>query len=116
MRATVYHISPIDLWGLAIPVSSLSGPRRTWADGLVEIAMHDVAMNDVGWEGDVREGPYIIPVLAEVEVLHAVAWKQDNNGNTFIWSPVPLPHLDSVAFGKSRGLLRDPQVATAPQI
>lgn len=115
MRASVYHISPIDLWGLAIPVSSLVGDMRAWADGLVEIAMDDVSLDDIGWEGDVREGPFIFPIPAEVTVLHAVVWKQDNNGNTFVWSPVSLPHLDSVAFGKSYGRFRDLRVAMAPQ-
>lgn len=50
------------------------------------------------WEGDFRESPRVFWLPSEQEFLHAFAWKQDNNGTTFIISPHPLPHLDEHAF------------------
>jgi hypothetical protein len=32
----------------------------------------------------------------ELEVGYAFVWKQDNNGSTFVLSPVPLPYLDTL--------------------
>lgn len=51
---------------------------------------------DQGWEGDFREGPFVMPVLVELEVSYAFVWKQDNNGSTFVLSPVPLPYLETL--------------------
>ena len=50
----------------------------------------------LGWEGDIREGPYFAP-LPENDThpsAFLLAWKQDNNGATFVASPFNLPWLD----------------------
>lgn len=49
---------------------------------------------DLLWEGDFREGPFVMPVLVELEVGYAFVWKQENNGSTFVISPVPLPYVE----------------------
>lgn len=46
------------------------------------------------WDGDFRDGPFVMPVLVELEVGYAFVWKQDNNGSTFLISPVPLPYVE----------------------
>jgi hypothetical protein len=46
-----------------------------------------------GWGGDFRGDPHVFMVPVELEFTYAFAWKQDNNGTTFIVSPVELPHL-----------------------
>lgn len=51
---------------------------------------------DLFWDGDFREGPFVMPVLIELEVGYAFVWKQDNNGSTFVISPVPLPYVESL--------------------
>lgn len=51
-----------------------------------------------GWEGDFRGSPYVFWLPDEVEFLYGFAWKQDNNGSTFIISPKPLPHLNAFVF------------------
>lgn len=51
---------------------------------------------DLGWEGDFRDGPFVMPVLIETEVDYAFVWKQNNNGSTFVLSPVPLPYLETL--------------------
>jgi hypothetical protein len=57
----------------------------------------------IGWEGDFREGPFVasLPVddgSCACPVM--MAWKQDNNGQTFIASPFPLPWLGSPKLPK----------------
>lgn len=51
---------------------------------------------ELGWEGDVREGPYVvvIPTDDSYDPKYIVALKQDNNGETFLASPIPLEHLN----------------------
>jgi len=44
----------------------------------------------IGWEGDTRQGPFIT-ALPPDDII--VAWKHDNNGDTFVFSPRPLPWL-----------------------
>lgn len=46
------------------------------------------------WEGDIRNKEiYVFAVPDEMETSIGLVWKQDNNGTTFIISPVELPHL-----------------------
>lgn len=57
---------------------------------------------DFEWEGDIREGPFIagVPIFPVRNVsLFMIAWKQRNDGRTFIASPVALPWLESPADG-----------------
>ena len=52
--------------------------------------------SDKGWEGDIRGDAHVFMVPAENEFLYGFAWKQDNNGTTYVVSPVKLPHLDDL--------------------
>jgi len=54
-----------------------------------------------GWEGDIRRGengpcvtalPFVDPEEYG-KAYHIIAWKQDNNGQTFVASPQQLPWL-----------------------
>jgi len=48
-----------------------------------------------GWEGDTRQGPFIAGIpTGDYTTGILVAWKQGNNGITFIASPFKLPWLD----------------------
>lgn len=51
----------------------------------------------LGWEGDIRQGPYVtvLPVVDGWVSPVIVAWKQDNNGTTFVASPYELSWLDA---------------------
>ncbi len=48
------------------------------------------------WEGDFRNSPkvFMLPCFNRDSFLCGFAFKQDNNGTTFICSPMPLPHLE----------------------
>jgi len=53
---------------------------------------------NIGWEGDYQTGHadprvFFIP-NGEGGFSYGFAWKQVNNGTTFVLSPVRLPHLE----------------------
>lgn len=117
MKLYCYHIMPIDHWDgmrTAQQVIEDAVKRMVGAgfdDGEIwtrfDIEMVRDACNSmirllklaaigfrrVGWEGDMREGPFFFSMPGEVNTLMGVALKQDNNGGTFVGSPVPLPNL-----------------------
>lgn len=104
----VYSIDPIDYWpGWYQEADYLKSvqeydeiPGASFADEYHALKKRALAAADsAGWEGDIREGPFVAGLPStggEVQVL--IAWKQDNNGTTFIVSPVPLEHLKADAF------------------
>jgi hypothetical protein len=108
MTIWVYSISPIDWWhGWHKPndffgvysdeMEAIDGPpdaREFYAiwDRARELA------KKLHWEGDIRpggNGPFVIPIPTDEPGVpaFAIAWKQDNNGSTFVASTVALPHL-----------------------
>lgn len=50
-----------------------------------------------GWEGDFRQDPRVFWVPFDGEFSYGFTFKQDNNGTTFVVSPVALPHLNEFA-------------------
>ncbi|HDR2753176.1 TPA: hypothetical protein QCJ76_001744 [Enterobacter asburiae] len=71
--------------------NGLSGFLADWKEA------KSVALNGK-WEGDFRGSPRVFWIPAEQEFLYAFAWKQDNNGSTFIVSPHALPHLNEHTY------------------
>ena len=60
------------------------------------------AFKTLGWEGDhrsVKDTPayFFVPDPASFGMCPGYVVKQDNNGSTFVASPVPLPYLESFA-------------------
>jgi hypothetical protein len=105
-----YRISPIDNWIGWVPIEDLllqePLPGGTLMDG--RYWPHDpndvmqrlnkakiIARRRLGWEGDIREGPYVCPLpMNDYGFEYLIAWKQDNNGTTFVVSPCALPWLE----------------------
>lgn len=50
-----------------------------------------------GWEGDYRDRPRVFWLPDEGSFSYGFAWKQDNNGTTYVISPHPLPWLDALS-------------------
>lgn len=48
-----------------------------------------------GWEGDLRHEPVVFWIPDDTEFSYGFILKQDNNGTTYVVSPVPLPWLES---------------------
>lgn len=93
----VYSIGIIDHWnGWQNPkrvfraASKDTEDGRTWADWEKLWTEAQWLAGRLGWEGDVRQGPYVAVVpnrpdeFWECSVI--IGWKQDNNGSTFIAS------------------------------
>lgn len=102
MKIIVYGIAPIDWW---------NGWTRE-AEFLRQLSPHDenryiieeyVAFTtaafsmarQIHWEGDISNGPYVsaLPNPEGSTSEWLVAWKQSNNGTTFIASRYRLPWL-----------------------
>ncbi len=111
----VYGVEPIDAWlgwsdeaQFRASVDKWCYPERRDAIWALYEAFRDRAQiiaRDLGWQGDIREGPFIAGVPTfEIRntSLFMVAWKQDDDGLTFIASPVQLPWL---VFNKAVGTL-----------
>ncbi|WP_181703312.1 hypothetical protein [Chthonobacter albigriseus] len=59
----------------------------------------------VNWDGTFRSGrkPRLLPLVSgSNSFVHGFVWKQENNGETFVLSPVPLKQLEdvSIRFGR----------------
>jgi hypothetical protein len=89
----VYSIPPFDFWdGWLTEKEYLQRSERPVGYYSFRAVAFERA-RAMGWEGDIREGPYVAGLPYEERDI-IVAWKQDNNGQTFIASPVELPWLE----------------------
>lgn len=50
-----------------------------------------------GWAGDFRDEPVVFWIPMEAEFGFGFVIKQDNNGTTYVVSPVPLPNIAALA-------------------
>jgi hypothetical protein len=109
MHLYCYSLSPIDFW-----LGALSRKELLEAMARDEFSNWDsassfcrelatlqsraeAAFKRIGWEGDTREGPYYFSVPGDNKMEIGCIIKQDNNGDCFVASPVPLPHLEGLA-------------------
>ena len=51
-----------------------------------------------GWEGDFRHPPGVCWIPSDGMFIYAFVFKQNNNGGTFVASPVQLPWLAGEEF------------------
>lgn len=113
-----YALSPIDHhWEFLTPLNHLASEIGS-AEALERVlhgstVMYDGILSDVlskdwalakslarnvGWEGDIKgRGPSVFWLPAENHFQYGFAFKQDNNGMTFVVSPVKLPWLEERA-------------------
>ncbi|MCA7086064.1 hypothetical protein K7G19_20960 [Cupriavidus sp. DB3] len=113
MRFYAYHIVPIDFgWHLLSTVEETAArlgadeARSRVSGDIVEeptvAAFADLykraqtAAMHAGWEGDFRQGPVVFWIPEQDGFYPGFVWKQDNNGSTFVVSPVRLPHLEKI--------------------
>lgn len=106
-----YHVAPIDLgWNdlltvdayvkqyvdAGYPNSDVKEVRQYFTTLMARI--EKVATESLLWEGDFREVPHIFHLPTEIEFSVGIVFKQDNNGSTFLFSPVELPWIKEEAF------------------
>lgn len=104
-----YSLSPIDFWLGALSgkqlLEAMAGDQysdwnsvSSYCNELGELqSKAEAAFKQIGWEGDTREGPYYFAVPGDNKMEIGYIVKQDNNGDCFVASPVPLPHLERLA-------------------
>lgn len=100
----VYQIEPIDHWNGWHKPSDLfraliDGWDTEWLDPLdweKSWTKAQMLALRIGWEGDFRTGPLVtvLPDQGQGPPPFIIAWKQDNNGTTFVASPFHLTWLD----------------------
>jgi hypothetical protein len=100
----VYQIPPIDFWEYWLtekqfkanitksiaPVNSLFSYRRFLNRA------KQIAQEKLGWPGDIAAGPFIAalaPTCSGDDGRYMIAWKESNNGTTYIASPIELPWI-----------------------
>jgi hypothetical protein len=107
-----YHIFPIDFGWEFLPdlkqvIAQAAMQDACWieqgiSENIAQQIMEDfkfamAAMRKRGWEGDFRDGPKVFFLPNDTDFVWGFVWKQDNNGETFVVSPRPLPWLSSIA-------------------
>jgi hypothetical protein len=98
-----YSLAPIDVWagwvkqetfkseiGIVFQGEDVSGALADYESRLEEAKG---LAEKLGWEGDIKEGPYIAALPSEKGGSYLIAWKQDNKDATFLFSPFELPWL-----------------------
>jgi hypothetical protein len=70
-----------------------TAPPTCWDVGALWAFAQEAALS-VGWEGDVRGQARVMPLPVGDSFEIAFAFKQENNGDTFIVSPVRLQYLE----------------------
>ena len=103
----LYEITPMDYWGGFIPFEQYAQSCENecdanWARGFLEAAK--TAAKKHGWEGDFIAGPFVFGLPSEINSRIGVAWKQYNNGQTFIASMHKLPWLNDIGTETSHAL------------
>lgn len=114
MKLFCYRIPPIDFWSGAMTGRQLIesawdthaplGHAEAWASTasfcqMVEVLAEkaEKGFASIGWEGDVREGPFYFALPSDGSLLIGYMIKQDNNGSCFVASPRRLEFLDAIA-------------------
>lgn len=101
----VYAISPIDFWQGWTPehqyrlLLKQNAPSAVWGEQRLDDLIREAQRlaRQIGWEGDVSQGPFLAPLAPRdsgEEYDYMIAWKQSNNGDTFIASPYRLSWLE----------------------
>jgi hypothetical protein len=113
MHWHAYHLPPIDYaWEYLATVEETRERIRvdyeraeaeTFGSGYLspQTFMNDweaakLAARQQGWEGDFRVSPKVLWFPSELQFSYGFAFKQDNNGSTFVVSPVALAWLDEL--------------------
>jgi hypothetical protein len=103
----VYEMSPVDYWEGMTPLGSyfddrcmsnmLEWRRAPEFDRVLRFLFRtmEIARSHGHWEGDVAHGPYIsaVPDSGGLDCALILAWKQSNNGTTYVASQIELPWL-----------------------
>lgn len=123
----VYRVeNPIDFWDGWSPIADFMVAKLDTdepsfgylSDFFAFFGRACVVADQLGWDGDIRRSELYVSGLPEPNGGRVIiGWKQDNNGETFVASPVPLPWLrgDLLSWRNRRVLSVDPQSRPSAQ-
>jgi hypothetical protein len=101
-----YHVHPIDFWygWMTLEEYEKNVRSKAWeqkeSQQTIEATRELIkvfekhALDELDWEGDMREGFYLAALPAYSLSGIVIARKQENNGQCFVFSTEPLPWLD----------------------
>lgn len=102
----VYALGPIDFWNGWNNATDYVAETQKMDDNFNEETFQPffekakALAREAGWEGDMRSGPFVSALPNDDPGSLSdfiIAWKQDNNGSTFVASPHELPWLGKPA-------------------
>ena len=101
-----YALSPTDFWAGWQDYKEFCASVAREDNGLHETAKTLLRVGDLlhngqaycreklHWEGDMRQGPFFSALpTGDSDCAFVIAWKQDNNGTTYVVSEIELPWL-----------------------
>ena len=100
MRLNVYQMYPIDLgWGNLQTLSDFIANPVVYSphEGAELSRVFEQVLKmclEKGWGGDDSESVRVMWLPNEVQFMPAFAWKEGDNGTTYIASPVEMDWLD----------------------
>ncbi|QIG53902.1 hypothetical protein G6N82_06805 [Altererythrobacter sp. BO-6] len=115
MPSKAYYISPIDFGWEFLPSVHDFAARLAQDDldirlgrtlygqprldrFLADFEQAKELATQVGWEGDFRGDPCVFCIPIENEIVYGFVWKQENNGDTLVVTPTPLPWLNELVL------------------
>jgi hypothetical protein len=90
----VYRVEPIDLFDDLTPLHRYLADGGSSATRWALTAVLALADSGVGWEGDMRHLPHVGHLPCPPGTSPYLVVKQDNNGDTFIISSIPLAWIE----------------------
>jgi hypothetical protein len=91
----IYVLPPIDFgWNMLFVADHGEEPLRALLNRAAALP------DGLAWEGDFSWGPGQFAIPTDTEFTAGYAWKQANNGTTYIASPIKLPWLDALDLQK----------------
>lgn len=102
----VYQVGPVDFFSGMLPIAMAADRAKEECGDeavfdlfrfVMECARYVSLAKDSFWEGDIRGKElyvFAIPDADSCSQRFGLVWKQDNNGTTFICSPVELPWIN----------------------
>ncbi|MBZ4402420.1 hypothetical protein [Myxococcus sp. AS-1-15] len=88
----IYVVPPIDFGWETLLVAD------KYDDTLCALLQRARAQTSCAWEGDFMQGPGKFAIPMEGSFAFGYAWKQANDGTTFVASPVQLPWMERLDF------------------
>jgi len=92
-KSWLYTIPPIDDFTGVFSLEHTT--NRTFMECLSE-AISDFQFADIHWTSTTQEFIFALP--GDHGTALGVIIKEQDNGTTYVWSPIPLPHLNDICF------------------